>query len=276
MTARNAPQAVKPAQPGGLWLVPNTLDLGTVAPGQPLPDVREVLPARALQVAARLPHWVVENARSARALLKRIGEVEPLARPLQEIGIRELPRARKGGGAAGGAPALSAADWLAPALAGQDMGLMSEAGLPAVADPGAQLVELAHAVGVPVRPLSGPSSLMLALAASGLNGQSFAFVGYLPTDAAQRLQRLRELEQQSRRWRQTQLVIETPYRNTALLAALREGLQPGTRLCVACGLTLAQEAVWTADVGQWRGHQRPGLPTALPADVPAVFLFLAG
>ena len=183
---------------------------------------------------------------------------------------------RKGGASAGAQPALSATDWLAPALAGQDMGLMSEAGLPAVADPGAQLVELAHAVGVPVRPLSGPSSLMLALAASGLNGQSFAFVGYLPTDAAQRLQRLRELEQQSRRWRQTQLVIETPYRNTALLAALREGLQPGTRLCVACGLTLAQEAVWTADVGQWRGHQRPGLPTALPADVPAVFLFLAG
>lgn len=275
MTARDASPAVKPAQPGRLWLVPNTLDLGTVAPGQPLPDVREVLPARALQVAARLPHWVVENARSARALLKRIGEVEPLARPLQEIGMRELPRARKGGAAAGAQPALAAADWLAPALAGQDMGLMSEAGLPAVADPGAQLVELAHAAGVPVRPLSGPSSLMLALAASGLNGQSFAFVGYLPTDAAQRLQRLRELEQQSRRARQTQLVIETPYRNTALLAALREGLQPGTRLCVACGLTLAQEAVWTAEVGQWRSRKGGVLPLELPGDVPAVFLFLA-
>lgn len=281
MSARNAAQSVtpwapvKPGRPGSLWLVPNTLDLGTVAPGQPLPDVREVLPVRALQVAAQLPHWVVENARSARALLKRIGDVEPLARPLQEIGIRELPRARKGGGAGGMQPALLASDWLAPALAGQDMGLMSEAGLPAVADPGAQLVELAHSVAVPVRPLSGPSSLMLALAASGLNGQSFAFVGYLPTEAAPRLQRLRELEQQSRRAQQTQLIIETPYRNTALLTALREGLQPGTRLCVACGLTLAQESVWTAEVGQWCGRKGRALPMELPGDVPAVFLFLA-
>jgi 16S rRNA (cytidine1402-2'-O)-methyltransferase len=276
MTSRSDWRPAKPSRPGSLWLVPNTLDLGTVAPGQPLPDVRDVLPMRVLQVAARLPHWVVENARSARTLLKRVGEVEPLARPLQDIGIRELPRPRKGGGAAGAQPALSAADWLAPALAGQDMGLMSEAGLPAVADPGAQLVELAHAAGVPVRPLSGPSSLMLALAASGLNGQSFAFVGYLPTDAALRQQRLRELEQQSRRAQQTQLIIETPYRNTALLAALREGLQPGTRLCVACGLTLAQEAVWTAEVGQWRGRKgAAALPVELPGDVPAVFLFLA-
>ena len=269
-------QAALPAAcTGSLWLMPNTLDLGTLRDGVPQPDVRLVLPQQALEVAARLSHWVVENARSARALLKRIGAIVPLAQPLQELDIRELPRPRKGGGP-GAVEVLRAADWLAPALAGRDVGLLSEAGLPAVADPGAALVDLAHAAGVRVRPLSGPSSLMLALAASGLNGQSFAFVGYLPTDAAQRTQRLRELETHSRRWQQTQILIETPYRNSALLAALRQGLQPGTRLSVACGVTLEDERIWTADVARWRnGQAANGLPLELPSQVPAVFLFLA-
>lgn len=270
--------------PGVLWLMPNTLDLGTLRDGAAPPDLQTVLPLQALQVAAGLSCWVAENAKSARALLKRVHAVVPLARPLQDITIRELPRPRKGAGDGAADPVLGA-DWLSPALGGQDMGLVSEAGLPAVADPGAALVRAAHLAGVPVRPLSGPSSLMLALAASGLNGQSFAFVGYLPTAPVERAQRLRELEGHSRRWQQTQLVIETPYRNTALLAGLREALQPGTLLSVACGVTLPSEAIRTADVLAWRQAASSkaseavtgprGLPVELPADIPAVFMFLA-
>src|SRR5205085_6039564 len=126
-----------------------------------------------------------------------------------------------------------------PALEGGcDIGLICEAGMPAIADPGAALVSAAHAAGLTVVPLSGPSSLLLALAASGLNGQSFAFVGYLPVDASERATRIRELEAASRRASQTQLIIETPYRNEALLAGLLAALQPATRVSVSCGLTL--------------------------------------
>lgn len=260
---------------GRLLLIPNTLDLGTWGEGQPAPELDAVLPRGAIRAAARLHHWVAENAKSARALLKRVHALEPLARPLQEIEIRELPRPPKGGRAAA-APERSGPDamqaLLAPALAGHDLGLVSEAGLPAVADPGAALVRAAHAAGITVVPLSGPSSLILAVAASGLNGQSFAFVGYLPTEAGERSQRLRELEQHSRRWQQTQLVIETPYRNAALLDALLAGLQPQTQLSISCGLTLAGGWTRTDSVAGWRARRG----VALPADVPAVYAFLAG
>jgi 16S rRNA (cytidine1402-2'-O)-methyltransferase len=181
----------------------------------------------------------------------------------------ELPRPRKGS-----REAVPAAEWkalLAPALAGHDLGLVSEAGLPAVADPGAALVEAAHAAGVPVLALPGPSSLLLALAASGLNGQSFAFVGYLPQDAAARTARLRELEALSRRQQQTQLFIETPYRNAALLSGLLAALNPGTRLSVACGLTLAGGWTRTDTVARWRER-----PAQMPDKLPAVFGLLAG
>jgi 16S rRNA (cytidine1402-2'-O)-methyltransferase len=164
-------------------------------------------------------------------------------------------------------------DWaglLAPTLEGHDVGLVSEAGLPAVADPGAELVRAAHAQGVTVMPLSGPSALILAVAASGLNGQSFAFVGYLPTDATARTQRLRELETHSRRWQQTQLLIETPYRNAAMAQALLTSLHPDTWLSISCGLTLAGGSTRTQRVAKWRSA-----PPTLPADVPAVFAFLA-
>ncbi|ODU96368.1 MAG: ribosomal RNA small subunit methyltransferase I, partial [Rubrivivax sp. SCN 70-15] len=210
---------------GRLLLVPNTLDLGAAEV-----ELQDVLPLGVIRQAAALAHWAAEDARSARAFLKRVAAVVPLARPLQETSIRELPRPRKGS-----REPVPAAEWqalLAPALAGHDLGLISEAGLPAVADPGAALVEAAHAAGVPVLPLAGASSLLLALAASGLNGQSFAFVGYLPQDAAARTARLRELESTSRRLQQTQLIIETPYRNAALLAALLASLAPETRLSV--------------------------------------------
>ncbi|MBP8175151.1 MAG: SAM-dependent methyltransferase [Sphaerotilus natans] len=254
---------------GRLWLVPNTLDLGTLREGQPVPDLQQVLPLGAIRVAAGLSHWVAENARSARALLKRVDAVVPLAQPLQALSIRELPRPPKGRAD----PKAPAPDWaglLAPALAGHDVGLVSEAGLPAVADPGAELVRVAHAQGITVMPLSGPSSLILAVAASGLNGQSFAFVGYLPTDAAERTRRLRDLEAHSRRWQQTQLLIETPYRNAAMAQALLAALSPQTWLSISCGLTLEGGSTRTLRVAQWRVS-----PPELPGDVPAVFAFLA-
>lgn len=250
---------------GVLLLVPNTLDLGA-------PDaapIDAVLPAGVLQHAARLAHWVAEDAKTTRAFLKRVHALVPLALPLQAIDIRELPRPAKGGRTPPDATDLSAL--LAPALAGADVGLISEAGLPAVADPGAALVAAAHRLGIVVRPLAGPSSLMLALAASGLNGQSFAFVGYLPTDAAARSARVQALQLQSRRERQTQIAIETPYRNAALMAALVDALQPDTLLAVACGLTLPGGWCATRSVAQWRAQ-----PAAFTdKHLPAVFLWLA-
>lgn len=252
--------------PGRLFLVPTTLDFGVAADA----DLREVLPLGALRTAATLQHWVAENAKTTRAFLKRVDAVLPLAQPLQALSIVELPRPPKGrDGAAAAPPDLR--PLLAPAVAGEDMGLISEAGLPAIADPGAELVRAAHALQVPVVPLSGPSSLLMALGASGLNGQSFAFVGYVPVEAAQRMSRLRELEAWSRKAGQTQLMIETPYRNAALLAALLATLQPQTRLSVSCGLTLANAWTRSDSVARWRSH-----PSELPADVPAVFALLAG
>lgn len=248
---------------GRLLLVPNTLDLGL--PEAPLDDV---LPAAVLRRAAALAHWAAEDAKTARAFLKRVDAVAPLARPLQQIGIVELPRPRKGS-----REPVPAAAWqalLAPALAGEDLGLISEAGLPAIADPGAALVEAAHAAGVPVEPLVGPSALLLALGASGLEGQSFAFVGYLPQEPAARVARIRELEALSRRLGQTQLMIETPYRNEALLASLLETLSPATRLSVSAGLTTASAFTRSASVADWRRA-----PSTLPTRVPAVFALLA-
>jgi 16S rRNA (cytidine1402-2'-O)-methyltransferase len=251
-----------------LVLMPNTLDLGFAAAEAEAPPLQDVLPLGVIRRAAGLVHWAAEDARSARAFLKRVAAVVPLARPLQEQLITELPRPRKGSGEP--VPPAAWQSLLAPALQGQDLGLISEAGLPAVADPGAALVAAAHAAGVPVLPLPGPSSLLLALAASGLNGQSFAFVGYLPQDAAARQARIKELEALSRRSGQTQLLIETPYRNNAMLAALLATLAPGTRLTVSCGLTLPGGFSRTDTVATWRAR-----PQSLPDKMPAVMGLLA-
>jgi 16S rRNA (cytidine1402-2'-O)-methyltransferase len=262
------------AKPGQLLLVPNTLDLGTDCEV----PLDAVLPRLVIERAASLGHWVCENAKTTRALLKRVHQLVPLAQPLQQIQITELPRPPKGGshggGQGGGKPAAppDLRPLLAPALAGHDVGLLSEAGLPAVADPGAALVQAAHALRLVVVPMSGPTSLLLALAASGLNGQSFAFVGYLPVDPAARAARIRELEALSRRAGQTQIAIETPYRNDALLAALVQHLQPGTQLAVASGLTLPDARCETRTVAAWR--QAP--VAALGGRLPAVFSWLAG
>ena len=256
--------------PGTLYLVPNTLDFGVAAAGATA-DLQEVLPLGVIRIAARLPCWVAENAKTTRAFLKRVDAVVPLAQPLQALRIVELPRPGKGAPkAAEPAAAMAMAALLQPARDGNDIGLISEAGLPAVADPGAALVQAAHLEGIAVEPLPGPSSLLLALAASGLHGQCFAFVGYLPIDAALRSVRIRELEALSRRAGQTQLMIETPYRNPALLAALLAALDGATRLAVSCGLTLAQGFTRSDPVAAWRSR-----PTVLPADIPAVFSLLA-
>lgn len=249
---------------GRLYLVPNTLDFG--CSGEP-PNLQETLPLGVIRVAAGLTHWVAENARTTRAFLKRVHAVVPLARALQDLSIVELPRPQKG--PARGAPA-DLSPLLAPALAGIDVGLISEAGLPAVADPGAGLVDAAHRIGVEVVALPGPSSLLLALAASGLNGQSFAFVGYLPVDASERAARIRDIEATSRRHSQTQLVIETPYRNAALWEALLAHLQGSTRLSVSCGLTLPGGYSRTDTVARWKLRK-----IDLPGDTPMVFLLLA-
>jgi 16S rRNA (cytidine1402-2'-O)-methyltransferase len=262
----HAQESVQPL--GQLWLFPNTLDLGCPPPSGQWPALTEGIAPGVLQRAAGVAHWVVENAKAARLWLKRVHETTPLAQPLQSLSVVELPRPRKG--AAGG---IGAAEWrrlLEPASRGHDIGLLSDAGLPAIADPGAQLVAAAHAMGLRVRPLPGPSSLLMALSASGLNGQSFAFVGYLPTDAGQRAQKLCELEAHSRRFQQTQFLIETPYRNRVMLEALLAGLHSQTWLSVGCGLTLPQESIRSDTVAGWRASK----PT-LPDDVPAVFLFLA-
>jgi 16S rRNA (cytidine1402-2'-O)-methyltransferase len=248
---------------GTLLLVPAPLDLGTEET-----SLQDVLPHGVIRRAAGLAHWVAEDARSARAFLKRVHALVPLALPLQAIQITELPRPRKGSREA--VPAEAWRALLQPALEGHDLGLISEAGLPAVADPGAALVAAAHQAGVPVLPLPGASSLLLALAASGLNGQSFAFVGYLAQEATARTARIRELEALSRRLQQTQLVIETPYRNAALLQALLAALAPTTRLSVSCGLTLPGGWTRSDGVADWRAR-----PLPMPDRWPAVFALLA-
>lgn len=247
-------------QPGRLLLVPAPLDFGC-AEQAPITDT---LPAGTLAAAAQVTHWICENAKTARAVLKRIGEHAPLAATIQEMQITELPREvhKKGDHVAG----FDARPLLAAAQQGHDIGLLSEAGMPAVADPGASVVRAAHALGLAVVPLVGPVSLLLALAGSGLNGQNFAFVGYLPQEAAARTQRLRELEALAMKTGQTQIFIETPYRNVALWQAMLHGLKPGTQVAVASGLTLPQAVMQCASVQRWRERAAP-----VTNDVPAVF-----
>jgi 16S rRNA (cytidine1402-2'-O)-methyltransferase len=238
--------------PGTLFLIPNTLgETETLA---------NVLPEQVQRITSQLDYFVAENAKTARAFLKLVNAQHPLAKPLQEIKISELNV---------NTPAAALAGLLAPLLAGQDGGLVSEAGVPAVADPGADLVRLAHQHNIPVRPLVGPSSLLLAVMASGLNGQSFAFNGYLPTDAAQRAVRIKELEQRSRKEKQTQLFIETPYRNAAMLEALVTACAPGTLVCVATDLSLPSETIRTMTAAQWKTAKAPDFHKK-----PTVFLLL--
>jgi 16S rRNA (cytidine1402-2'-O)-methyltransferase len=206
------------------------------------------LPASSIATVRSLRDFVAENAKSARAFLGALGM------PVRELNIRLID---------------DEPDPLAPLRAKRSMGLLSEAGCPAIADPGAALVEAAHREGFRVVPLVGPSSIVLALMASGLEGQRFAFCGYLPRENTDRSRKIRALEQRSNREKETQIFIETPYRNDALLAALLESCAAGTRLCVATDLTLPGESISTKTIGEWRRAK------AVIGRRPAIFLLLA-
>lgn len=257
---------------GTLYLVPTPLDFG--CDKTQLRPLHETLPDRTLATAARLSHWVTENARSTRAFLNRVNTTHPLQTVLQAQSLVELSRAihKKGDHTPDKGHAEEAKNLLGPALAGHDMGLVSEAGMPAVADPGSSVVRAAHSLGIHVEALVGPVSLLLALASSGLNGQNFAFVGYVPQEAGARSERLRELEALTMRTGQTQLFIETPYRNQALMQAALSILKPHTHLAVACGLTLTHDKAgyirqFSAPIQTWRRT-----PPKLDFELPAVFM----
>ena len=233
----------------------------------PLSELADANPALSLtpellNLTRELRHFVVENAKSARAFLKTIGMPVPIA----ELSIHELP----GRGKMGKSEAKSS-DWdalLGPITDGHAIGLLSEAGCPAVADPGSDLVQRAHQRNIPVMPHIGPSSLLLALMGSGLGGQRFAFHGYLPQDETGRKQALSRLEDESRRQGITQIVIETPYRNRAFFESLINGLKPETQVCVAADLTMPSQLISTKSVQAWKKSGTPNLDKR-----PAVFLF---
>lgn len=233
---------------GALHLIP--VGLGEAAP-------ERWLPAEVRALAGRLDTYIAENAKTARAFLKLVGT----ERPLQEITIHTLSDKADDG---------QIQSWLQSARQGGEIGLVSEAGCPAVADPGAKVVAAAHRLGIAVRPWVGPSSILLGLMASGLDGQRFAFHGYAPVDAGERAKQLRAWEQHSARHDQTQLLIETPYRNAAMYATLLASLKGDTRLCVARSLTTSDEWVATHTIAEWKKLPAPQLDK-----LPTLFLFLS-
>jgi 16S rRNA (cytidine1402-2'-O)-methyltransferase len=253
-------------QIGNLYLVPNTLGSDNRVTQLP-----HVMPIENLRQIAKIKYWIVEDAKTSRAFLNAVHEIEPLHHSLQEMEMQEWrgPDHKH-------ALSLKPEELLAPIQAGHDVGLLSEAGVPGVADPGAEIVQVAHQWGAKVKPLVGPSSILLGLMASGLNGQRFRFNGYLPVEAAQRSKKLKELEEVSRGHRETQIWIETPYRNSAMLQSCLGSLSPQTRLCVAIDLTLSSEWVWTGSIESWRKrYTNPEALSELVKNRPAIFLMLA-
>jgi len=247
---------------GTLFLIPNTL--GDEAREEQLPYV---LPDEVTKQASQLEYWIVENAKTARSFLKAVNSVYPLIKPIQEMKMVEW---------SGPSSKIDINHLLQPLLSGHHLGLLSEAGLPAVADPGTEIVALAHRLKITVKPLTGPSSLMLALMASGMNGQGFMFHGYLPIKTLERTQELRSLESQSKKNRATQLWIETPYRNLGMLESCIEALHPNTQLCIATHLTLSDELVVSQTVSEWRKAWTSQSPQIKYLEKkPAVFLMQA-
>lgn len=234
-------------QTGTLYLIPCTLG-DTPA--------EQVLPAHVIAVARHLDHYIVEEPKTARRFLSALKH----ERPIQELHFTTLNEHT---------PASELDALLTPLLAGNDAGIISEAGCPGIADPGAELVNLAHRKNIRVIPLVGPSSILLALMASGMNGQSFAFHGYLPVAEAERNKAIASLEAESARRRQTQIFIETPYRNGKLFDALLQQCRPNTQLCIAADITLESELIQTRNIAQWKAlgksqsapelHKRPCL-----------------
>lgn len=232
---------------GTLYLVPVTLG-GDAIEG--------LIPTQVQQRVRSLEYFVVENPKSARAYLKLVGT----QLPLQQLQLSTLNEHTSD---------TDIAQLAAPLHAGHDLGMLSEAGCPGVADPGAKLVRYAHAQGMRVVPLVGPSSILLALMGSGLNGQRFAFHGYLPVADAERIKALRELERDSRKLGQTQIFIETPYRNHKMLQSILAGCAHDTLLCIATDLTLAAEDIRTMAIAAWK-RKPPQLERR-----PSLFLLLA-
>lgn len=225
-----------------LYLIPAML-------GDTLPE--DILPSVVIRTLGKLTHFVVEDIRTARRLLKSIDKSMDID-SLHFYILNEHTRPEE-------LPPL-----LEPLKEGNDMGLLSEAGLPCVADPGSRLVHLAHLAGFKVKPLSGPSSIYLALMASGFNGQEFTFHGYLPVDSKARKQKIREMEADTARHGRTQIFIETPYRNNQLMKSLVQACKDPTLLCVACNLTTEQEMIRVQSIGEWKKdmpdlHKRPAV-----------------
>ncbi|GGD37097.1 SAM-dependent methyltransferase [Muriicola marianensis] len=240
----NDPQIPK----GRLYLIPTTL--GDTAP-------LEVLPISIKQAIEEIDHYIVENEKTARHFIKNIAP----RKSQPSLHIEQLNKFTE--------PELIPS-FLDPCLQGFNVGILSEAGSPAVADPGAEVVRLAHQKNIKVVPLVGPSSLILALMASGLNGQNFSFHGYLPIDTQDKKRALKAMEKDSRQKNQTQLFIETPYRNDKLYEDLVKTLAPSTLLCIAADITLEGEFIKTMTVEEWSKTSTPELHKK-----PAIFLFLA-
>jgi 16S rRNA (cytidine1402-2'-O)-methyltransferase len=232
---------------GTLYFIPVTL-------GED--NITKVLPTEVVKIAQQLDEFIVENEKTARHFLGAIQHSKPIRELVlktlnEHTGDKELP-------------AL-----LNSLMAGKDVGLMSEAGCPGIADPGAKLAALAHQKGIRVAPLVGPSSILLSLMASGLNGQRFTFLGYLPSDKAARVNQLKEIEKQSKQ-QETQVFIETPYRNQHMLEDIISNCHGETRLCIACNISLVEEFIVTKRIKEWKTSPLPDLHKK-----PTVFLLLA-
>jgi 16S rRNA (cytidine1402-2'-O)-methyltransferase len=237
---------------GILYLIPVTLgDLDITA------LLSKSLPPEVIAITQKLEHFVVETEKPARQFLSAI----KTSRPVRELSFNLLNEHTQD---------KDLQELLAPLLAGQDLGLMSDAGCPGIADPGAKLVELAHKKGIRVVPFVGPSSILLSLMASGLNGQHFAFLGYLPVDKTTRIAKLKEIEKRSLTNKETQIFIETPYRNQQILEAILSTCNTNTRLCIACHVSLEDEMIVTKRISEWKQSELPNLNKK-----PTVFLLLA-
>jgi len=217
---------------GTLYLVPNYL--GNEDPG--------LIPEQVKAIVKQIDTWIVEHEKAARRLIKSIDKDIDL----DKVVMHRLDK---------NTDSLELETFLNTLDEGKDVGLISEAGLPAVADPGANIISLAHEKGIKVMPLTGPSSIFLALMASGLNGQNFAFSGYLPKHQSERIKKLKELEQLSRQYNQTQIFMETPYRNHHLLEDILKVGKENTRLCLASNLTLEDEFIQTRTIKEWRNQK---------------------
>lgn len=230
---------------GKIWLIPNVLGAGTAD---------DVIGHQVRELIEQLDMYLVENVRTARRYLRDLG----IQRPIEDLHFSVLDKKTK---------YEEVSELVAPLRHGVDIGVMSEAGVPGVADPGAKAVAAAHKMDAQVVPLVGPSSFLLALMASGFNGQAFTFHGYLPIDKGDRQQALRRLEKEVERSGQTQMFMETPFRNDQLLEDILRSCSSNTMLCIACDLTTEKELIHTASVQVWKKH-RPKLHKR-----PTVFLF---